>query len=163
MISPQSFAIHVTYTCPLACAHCCFSSSPRNKERLDPSLVLDSIHHLDPTTIKLVAFTGGEPFLLGTDLVRYIREASSRRFTTRVVTSAYFGTTPERAEAKIREVVDAGLNELSISWDEFHEEFVRIEWVKNVVAQAKMHKQLRIAVNTVQTGNPLWRRYAGEG
>jgi hypothetical protein len=93
---------------------------------------------------------------LGTDLVRYIRESSSRRSTTRVVTSAYFGTTPERAEAKIREVVDAGLNELSISWDEFHEEFVRIEWVKNVVRAAKMHKQLRIAVNTVQTGNPLW-------
>ena len=124
--------------------------------RLDPSLVLDSIRRLDSATIKLVAFTGGEPFLVGADLVSFIREASLRGFTTRVVTSAYFGTTPERADAKIQEVVHAGLNELSISWDDFHEEFVSSESVRNVVLAAKRHDCLRLAVNIVQTAISRW-------
>src|SRR5882724_8786815 len=135
MLRPSSFAFHVTYTCPLTCAHCCFGSSPEALDRLDPQYVIDCIAAL-PAEIKLVAFTGGEPFLHGANLVRYVERAKSRGFTTRIVTSAYFGKTVPIAEAKLRPLSKAGLDELSISWDDYHEEFVDFECVKNVASAA---------------------------
>jgi organic radical activating enzyme len=156
VIEPITFAIHLTYTCPLACAHCCFSSNPNVKDRLDPELVIRSIDALDANTIRLVGFTGGEPFLLGKHLVEFVRRAHNRGFATRVVTSGYFGTTPELAEKRLREVVDAGLNELSISWDDFHEAWVSFDTVRNVVQTAKKFEQLTVAIAIVQAANSKW-------
>ncbi len=117
MFQPHTFAFHVTYTCPLACAHCCFGSSPEVKDSLDPDFVLKTIDEI-PDYIKLVAFTGGEPFLHGDKLVRYVERASARGFATRIVTSAYFANTPANARARLAKLIQAGLKELSISWDD---------------------------------------------
>jgi organic radical activating enzyme len=156
MIEPDTFAFHVTYTCPLACAHCCFGSSPELKDSLDPSFILGTIDEI-PDFIKLVAFTGGEPFLHGNNLVKYVARAVSRGFVTRIVTSAYFGKTPAIARKKLAPLVDAGLKELSISWDDFHEEFVAFSCVKNVV-HAALAANLRVAINIVQTGASRWNK-----
>jgi len=155
MIAPTTFAVHLTYTCPLACAHCCFSSSPQVKDRLDPDLVLETIEGLGEHGIELAAFTGGEPFLLGRHLPRFIRAAKEQGLRTRVVTSGYFGRTPKAAARRLGEVVDAGLDELSISWDDFHEEFVDFRTVRNVAAAARQF-DLLVAVNVVQTAESRW-------
>jgi organic radical activating enzyme len=146
----------VTYTCPLTCAHCCFESSPRNRDRLEPALVVDTIRALDASTIKHITFTGGEPFLLGKNLPDFIRVSHDRGFGTRVVTSAYFGTTPEAARKRIAEVVDAGLDEVSISWDDFHEAFVRFQTVKNVLIALKQFPAVAVAINIVQARESRW-------
>jgi organic radical activating enzyme len=156
MITPSSFAVHVTYTCPLACAHCCFSSSPKSRERLDPGLVIDTIRNLDQTAIEMVCFTGGEPFLLGDHLVEFVKLATERGFKTRVVTSAYFGRTPKAATQRMEKIAAAGLKELSISWDDFHEEFVSFETIKNVAHAASEIGGILIAVNIVQGAQAKW-------
>jgi hypothetical protein len=155
MIEPDSFAIHVTYTCPLTCAHCCFSSSPLVKDRLEPDLILAAIDQLD-AGIHLVAFTGGEPFLFGKKLVEFVRRAHDRGFITRVVTSAFWATTPEIARKRLVELVDAGLNEISISWDDFHEEFVRFDNIRNAVAVARELPELRVGISIVQAATSRW-------
>ncbi len=155
MINPNSFAIHVTYTCPLACAHCCFSSSPFVREALPIDHILETIRSLDSSTIKLVAFTGGEPFLLGQKLIEAVQEASQRGFVTRVVTSAYFGKHLSVAEKRIKQLYEAGLKELSISWDDFHEEFVSFDCVYNAFWTAK-RLGMTVAVNTVQARHSRW-------
>jgi MoaA/NifB/PqqE/SkfB family radical SAM enzyme len=126
MLVPNTFAIHVTYTCPLSCAHCCFSSHPENKDKLPIAHIIETIRTLDQSTIQMVAFTGGEPLLLGDKLVDAVREASSRGFVTRVVTSAYWGKNLSVARKRLEELKEAGLQEISISWDYFHEEFVTL-------------------------------------
>jgi hypothetical protein len=155
MIRPSSFAIHVTYTCPLACAHCCFHSQPGNKDRLDLEVILETIAALDPSEIRLIAFTGGEPFLLGTGLVKAVKAASSRGFKTRVVTSAYFGAQRSHAKKRLTALVQAGLAELSISWDDYHEEFVSFDCVANVFHEAAS-LGLQAAVSIVQDGTTNW-------
>jgi organic radical activating enzyme len=154
MLQPNTFAFHVTYTCPLACAHCCFGSSPELKDSLDPNFVLDAIDQI-PDYIKLVAFTGGEPFLHGAKLAKYVERAASRGFITRIVTSAYFAKTPAIAQSKLKKVVDAGLRQLSISWDDFHEEFVAFECVKNLT-HAAVEAGITVSLNIVQTENSRW-------
>jgi organic radical activating enzyme len=155
MIRPTSFAIHVTYTCPLACAHCCFHSSPENTDKLDVSVILQSIEQLDKTEIKLVAFTGGEPLLLGQDLVTVVRAAKARGFTTRVVTSAYFGRKREYAAKRLGALARAGLDQVSISWDDYHEKFVDFESVANVFHES-VKLGMQTAVNIVQDDTSFW-------
>lgn len=157
MLTPVSFAFHVTYTCPLACAHCCFSSSPSNRDRLPVEHIVKTIRQLDHENIRMVAFTGGEPFLLGKGLVEVVRTANDLGFVTRIVTSAYFGKTPEIAHERLDELRTAGLDELSISWDDYHEEFVEFTCVHNVFWAAKKLGILT-AVNIVQDLNSKWTR-----
>jgi len=155
MIAPRTFAVHVTYTCPLTCAHCCFSSSPRVKDRLDPDVVIHTLERLRDGGTDLVAFTGGEPFLLGATLVGFIRTAHEQGLQTRVVTSGYFGRTIPGARRRLEEVVEAGLDELSLSWDDFHEPFVSFDTVRNVAGAAK-DLGLLVAINVVETPGSKW-------
>lgn len=156
MIAPNNFAIHVTYTCPLACAHCCFSSSPAVKDKLPIETIVRTIEELGDD-IEMVAFTGGEPFLLGKDLVKLVKLANDNDYTTRIVTSAYFGKRKEVAEKKLGELKEANLKELSISWDDYHEEFVNFDSVYNVFWAAKKF-DISVAVNIVQDKNSFWTR-----
>lgn len=155
MLRPSYFAIHVTYTCPLACAHCCFSSSPKNRDRLPVGHILGAIDELKAEEIRLVAFTGGEPFLLGDELVAAVSRAHARGFLTRIVTSAYFGKTAEAARKRLTQIRQAGLDELTISWDDFHEEFVDFSCVFHVFHAAR-ELGIRVGVNVVQGRDSRW-------
>ena len=115
MVIPTSFALHVTYTCPLTCAHCCFSSSPEVKDKLPISVLEDTIDKIDNTTIGMIAFTGGEPMLLVKNLYKLIQKSKNRSFVTRLVTSAYFGKIKTNAENKIADLKASGIDEISIS------------------------------------------------
>jgi len=155
----STFAIHVTYTCPLTCAHCCFSSGPRVKDRLDVEATIGIIEALDTDTIRMVAFTGGEPFLLGTNLVRLVACASRRGFTTRVVTSAYWASSETETDRLLGRLAAAGLNELSISWDDYHEQQtsvrVTFDHVRRAFACSKS-LGLTAAINIVQDHDSSW-------
>ncbi|MEC5289577.1 radical SAM protein [Aurantimonas sp. C2-6-R+9] len=153
-IPVSSFAFHLTYTCPLACAHCCFNSSPQVADRLDPAFVLEAIAHI-PEDVTLVAFTGGEPFLHGRNLVRYVEAAKSRSFKTRIVTSGYFATSKRAARLRFQPLADAGLDELSISWDDYHEEFVAFDCVRTLVQTAR-EAGVYTAISSVQSVETLW-------
>jgi uncharacterized Fe-S cluster-containing radical SAM superfamily protein len=154
MLTPNSFAFHVTYTCPLRCAHCCFHAGPENKFRLPLNAIIDLIDALDDD-IEMVAFTGGEPFLLGDDLVKVIERAAGRGFVTRVVTSAYFGANRAYAGKRLLAVKRAGLCELSISWDDFHESYVEFSAIRNVYEIGR-ELGLTVAINIVQSASSIW-------
>ena len=156
MLAASSFAFHVTYTCPLECAHCCFGSGPAVKDRLDPQAVIDMIDSL-PEGIRMVAFTGGEPFLFGAHLVRFVAAAKARGYTTRVVTSAYFGTNPKAARMRMQPLQAVGLDELSISWDDYHEAFVAFAAIRNV-AEVAVEMGITTAINCVLADDSTWTR-----
>jgi hypothetical protein len=115
---------------------------------------LDFIDHLGDS-IQMVAFTGGEPFLLGENLIAAVQRATQRGFVTRIVTSAYFGDNRDAAEVRLRAMKNAGLRELSISWDDFHEEFVSFAAVRNVFEIAR-RLDILVAINVVQSARSKW-------
>jgi hypothetical protein len=154
-IQPSSFAFHVTYTCPLTCAHCCFNSSPDVRDTLTPDRIVRSIAAL-PDDLDMVAFTGGEPFLHGANLTRYVDASHLRGFRTRIVTSAYFAKTADIALRRMQPLKQAGLDELSISWDDFHEAFVSFECVR-VLCAVSIDLGISVAINSVQSNATKWR------
>lgn len=155
MIRPNNLAIHVTYTCPLACAHCCFNSSPASRERLSREQILGAIEALKAGELELVAFTGGEPLLLGADLVAAVARAHARGFRTRIISSAYFGRSEEGARFRLAPLREAGLDEMTISWDDFHEAFVPFGYIANVFRVAR-ELGIQVGINMVQSSDSRW-------
>ena len=86
-----------------------------------------------------VVFTGGEPTLLGKDLItllKFIRNETSIA-STRMVTNGKWATTYERAHRLLKEWQEAGLVELNVSCGEYHQEFVPVERVAHAFNAAR--------------------------
>ena len=79
----------------------------------------------------LVVFAGGEPTLLGDDLMRAIRFCKSNGRRTRIVTNGYWARSMESARDMIGQLSAAGLDELNISTDDFHLPFISLQRVRN--------------------------------
>jgi len=79
----------------------------------------------------LIVFTGGEPLMLGEDLLKAIRLCRELGMRARVVTNAYWAQTRESARATLRELQDAGLDELNISTDDYHLPWISVQRVRN--------------------------------
>lgn len=126
VISPEILAIHLTYQCPLQCAHCCFSSNMYRLGHLSESQVLQAIDQAATlSSIRAIGFTGGDPLLQRDILLAGIRRAHEHHLRTRVVTSAYWAVSKKKAAAVTDALSQAGLDELTISYDDAHANFVR--------------------------------------
>jgi hypothetical protein len=97
------------------------NSAPERRERLTfekMRSVIDALHDTRP--LRVVIFAGGEPTLLGEELLEAIAYADGLGAITRMVTNAFWATTDEKAHAKITDLRQAGLAELNISADDYH-------------------------------------------
>lgn len=83
--------------------------------------------------LKLVVFTGGEPLLLKDHVIKTVRHAASLDIWTRIVTNAFWAKTAAAAQETLKELTDAGLREINFSCDDFHQEHIPIENIRNAV------------------------------
>lgn len=132
-------AVVINSKCNAKCAHCFGSYGPRRSEQLSADTirsVIDQAKEL-PSIARDFAVAGGEVFLYWPKLLETIRHAATSGFTPSITTNGFWATTPERARRLIRELVDAGLEKFEISVDQFHQDFIPIERIKNLLAAAK--------------------------
>lgn len=90
--------------------------------------MIDTVHSFG--IVRLVVFTGGEPFLLGEDLYTAVEYAAKRGFLTRIVTNAYWATSLERAGEVLSRLKEAGLTEINCSCDDFHQEHIPLDQIR---------------------------------
>lgn len=146
-IRPLYLAIHLTYRCPAKCDHCCFSSGPEVDGHLDFEMAARAIEEAaNITSLKMVGFTGGEPMLYPRQLAKLITNAKAFGLSTRVVTSAAWAKTPSKTDETICSLKRAGLNELSLSYDDSHATYIPRERVLNCVRAAKQN-DISVAFN----------------
>lgn len=127
-ITPRDLTIHLTLQCPLKCSHCCVSSDMHKKGHLDLASVLRLIDEAATfSTIEMIHFVGGDPFLHQDILEAAFRHIAGKGLLSAAVTSAYWATSPEKADRILKTLTDAGLNQLTISYDDQHAEFVSEE------------------------------------
>ncbi len=128
----------LTERCNIACPHCWLSSGP-DKEGL--MRLEDALRYVDEAaelpSMKWISITGGEPFLLYDEMLRIIHHASELGLKTECVTNCYWATSREEAEDRLRELVEAGLDVINISVDDFHQRFIPFERVRNCYEAAK--------------------------
>ena len=82
------------------------------------------------TKLGVVVFSGGESTLLGEDLLKALRLCKQHGVITRLVTNAFWATSPEAAYAKLKELRDAGLDEVNISTDDYHLPYISLQKVR---------------------------------
>ncbi len=131
-LEPSVLTILASYRCTAECEHCCFDSNPRVTERITLQDIVGFIERASQLgSTKLVVFSGGECFLLGTDLTKAIARCTSLGLRSRCVTNGYWAKSVSEGRRRLLELKAAGLNELNISTGDFHQEFVSEQAVVN--------------------------------
>ncbi len=127
----ESLVFATTYQCPIKCQYCGAECSPEQTARLslkDMISIIDNVYSYGK--LELVVFTGGEPFLLGKDLLTCTEYCAKKKIATRIVTNAYWAKSPQVARDTIRPYKEIGLTEINISCDDYHQEFIPLERIK---------------------------------
>ena len=129
----------VTYACTGRCRHCSEGDHASCGTHIDPAIAADAVRRIAAKyDIKTVMTFGGEP-LLYPETVYTVMEAAKELGTPKrqVITNGYFS----KDETKIAEVAarlaECGVNDLRVSADAFHQEFIPIEPVRSFVLEAK--------------------------
>lgn len=121
-----------TYKCNAACKYCGAQCGPDRTERLsyeEMRKIIDQVSAYG--RLQLVVFTGGEPFLLGRDLFRSVQHCAAQGIFTRIVSNGFWAKTYDIAYEMMSRYKEAGLGEMNLSCDDYHQEFIPIECVKN--------------------------------
>lgn len=137
-ISPRQLTFLTTNTCTAKCDHCSVHSSPERKGSLSSAQMISTIDQLHAAgNIRLVIFAGGEPTLLGKNLLDTIAHADSLGLMTRMVTNAHWATSPAEARRKLIELREAGLREVNISCDDYHTPYIPLQRVYDAWHQSR--------------------------
>jgi len=107
------------------------NSGPERKAKLSAEQICRYVDDAtESTAVRLVIFAGGEPLLLGEDIFRCIEHVRLRALKSRLITNAYWATSPSTASFVLNKLCSAGLDELNISIDDFHLPFINPKRVK---------------------------------
>lgn len=144
----SDIVINLSLKCPLKCSHCCYSSDMSFTEELsadDVISVIEQSHRIE--RLKSVHFIGGDPFLHQATMLAATRAAHRRGLSVKATTSAYWASSIERAARVLAPLVEAGLGEITISYDDEHAAFVRLAWIGHAVeAAGRAGLDVRLAV-----------------
>ncbi|UCH57908.1 MAG: radical SAM protein [Candidatus Bathyarchaeota archaeon] len=143
MIETFRVGLLLTERCNASCAHCWLTPEHRTDMGEDEARgFIDQASEIP--TVEWVSFTGGEPFLLPDLLERLVGYASEKRLRTECVTNCHWADTPEIAEGQLERLVEAGLDAVNISADDFHQRHIPFESVGNAFEAAR-----RLGLKTV--------------
>jgi hypothetical protein len=83
-----------------------------------------------------VVFTGGECFLLGSELDALVAHAHLHGLVTRAITNGYWAVSEKAAAIRVGSLRAAGLDEMMLSTGTFHQRFVPVVRVLNAARAA---------------------------
>lgn len=148
IILPKAITFLTTFGCTAACENCCFQCNPKYKKRMT---LVEMERYLDLCleefpSVKMVVFSGGECTLLKQDLINMISYASSKGMRTRIVTNGWWAKSYSIADEKIKELKNAGLDEINFSTGDEHQEWIPFKNVRNA-SVATIRNGLLCAIN----------------
>lgn len=127
----------VTNACTGKCKHCSQGEHNQCGEKIDPALAAEAVRKIakqyDITTVMTF---GGEP-LLHTDAVFSVMKVAKELNIEKrqVITNGYFSKNPKRIKEVARRLFECGVNDLLLSVDVFHQEYIPIEAVRSFAAE----------------------------
>jgi organic radical activating enzyme len=131
----RGIIFQLTLRCPLECEHCIVYSSPRRREEADTETARQWMEQIGRyRSIRVVALTGGEPFLNRSRLRAVLEVAQRFGLLVDVVTSCHWATSPARAAEVLAALPP--ISNVSLSADRYHLEFVPLERVRNAAEAA---------------------------
>ncbi len=138
MIGTFRVGLLITERCNIECAHCWLDSGPDRGVTMcmgDARWFIDQAG--DIPTVEWISLTGGEPFLYPELLEASVRCASEKGLRTECVTNCYWAGTEQEAEEALGKLVEAGLDVINMSVDDFHQRHIHLERVGNCYRAAR--------------------------
>jgi len=163
----MDISLALTRRCNAQCTHCAPDCGPAQTQSLSTEKVfelMDEAARLTPPGQRpIFRLTGGEPFLELGQLLAIIRKAVAVGGTVGCVSNAFWAASDEKATAVVRQIREAGLNNLSVSTSRYHQQFIKIERVRRAVAAARaagLPTQLKIAYSVQDRREGLVRAWS---
>jgi hypothetical protein len=156
VLEPNTVTILPTNSCTARCRHCSMNAGPERHDSLTGEQLEDIVDQLARAAdIQVIVFSGGESTLLGEHLNRALRRVRSHGILSRLVTNAYWATSGEAALAKLRELREAGLDELNLSTDDYHLPYISLQKIRNAY-QAALQLDFKSVVICNAYGPESW-------
>lgn len=147
----KNIAVNLSSKCNAECGHCCFSCSPHRTDKLNEDEIWRVIDYgIKSKDIKEISITGGEPFLYEELVFDIIKKITGNGKVATCITNGFWGTSYEVARDKLEKLCEIGLRVLTISYDEFHSQFVPIECINNILL-ACVQLPIKICINMTIT------------
>ena len=129
----------VTYACTGRCKHCSEGDHKSCGVHMDPAVAADAVKKITAAyPIKTVMTFGGEPLLYPETVYAIMKTASELNIPKRqIITNGYFSKDAARIREVARRLAEAGVNDLRLSADAFHQEYIPLEPVKIFAEEAK--------------------------
>lgn len=145
----NTIGISISKQCTAKCKICCVSANMCESDELSERQIEYYLQDLkDIDSIKMVCFSGGEVFLKYEKLLQLVKYVNKCSKQVAVVTNCFWAYDQESTYSKLKRLSDNGLNELTISYDVFHEEYIEILNIKNVITVC--HKlNIPVSIQTV--------------
>jgi len=126
----------ITHACSGSCRHCSNGDMLSGRTSVDLAAAQNTIRCLtDVYPVQSVMTFGGEPMLY-TDTVCGIHRSASRNGVTnrQLITNGYFSTKGSVIDEAAKKLCDAGVNDVLLSVDVFHQESIPLEPVERFAA-----------------------------
>lgn len=145
----KSIVINLTQKCNAKCAHCCFECLPNSSNYLTDDEIEKIVFYAEShDDVKVVSLTGGEALLCKNKVLEIIQRLSLVGKETTLISNAFWATTEAVTERILSELKLAGLNYLTISYDDYHAEYIPISNVKRLLTIIKKF-DIEVALNMV--------------
>ena len=119
----NTLGIQITNTCNMTCAHCITDSSPSARGDLSWKQIEEAVRSAAPH-IEGVCVTGGEPMLRPELTLKTITLTRDLGLISSMVTNAFWSRTQGETLRVFRQLADAGLSKMGVSFDRFHDRIV---------------------------------------
>lgn len=138
MIDAFRVGLLITERCDVECDHCWFGSGPYHGSTMKLEEISGYVDQAsDIPTVEWISITGGEPFLFPELLEYSVRRASDLGLMTECVTNCRWAETERIADETLRGLVEAGLDVINLSADDFHQRHIPFERVGNAYRSAR--------------------------
>ena len=130
-------ALMVTRRCNMSCGHCSVESDPKVKGEPTEAELLEWVRRSADAGLKLLRFTGGEPMLRAATVMALLRECQKVGIASMLYTNGFWGRQPAKALQQIKAFKRAGLQQLVLSYDKYHAEFMGPDPLLHIVNHCK--------------------------
>ena len=129
----------VTYACTGRCKHCSEGDHTSCGERIDPEIAANAVRKIAAEyDIQTVMTFGGEPLLYADAVYAIMTVAKEWNIPKRqVITNGYFSKNANKIREVAERLAACGVNDLLLSVDDFHQETIPLDVVKQFAAEAK--------------------------
>jgi len=124
----------MTDRCNASCKMCCYSCTPKGKRLLDANRMKQYMDQAaDLKTVKNIAFTGGEAIMHLNQFTDCVSYASKLGFNATLVTNGFWAADEKKGYQMMEMLKKAGLRQVSVSVDKYHQEFVPVETERRAI------------------------------